>query len=56
MMAGTVFYMPPERAMGGEGTLRSDLYPLGARLYEILTGRPRCLGDDSVAFIRHQLG
>ena len=51
MMVGTVFYMPPEQAMGGEVTPRSDLYSLGAMLYEMVTGRPLFLGDDSVAII-----
>ncbi len=51
MMVGTVAYMPPEQAMGGEVTPRSDLYSLGAMLYEMVAGRPPFLGDDSIAII-----
>jgi tetratricopeptide (TPR) repeat protein len=51
MMVGTVTYMPPEQAMGGKITAKVDLYSLGAMLYEMVTGRPPFVGDDSIAII-----
>ncbi len=55
MMVGTVSYMPPEQALGGEVTPRSNLYSLGAMLYELVTGRPPFLGDDTIAIIGQHL-
>ena len=55
MMVGTVAYMPPEQALGGEVTPRSDLYSVGAMLYEMVCGRPPFLGDDPVAIISQHI-
>jgi class 3 adenylate cyclase len=55
MMLGTVVYMPPEQALGKAPDARSDLYSLGAMLYEMVTGRPPFLGDDAVAIISQHI-
>ena len=55
MTVGTVSYLPPEQAIGTEVTPQSDLYSLGAMLYEMVTRRPPFIGDDTIAIIGQHL-
>ncbi len=51
MIVGTAAYLPPEQALGRPLDARSDLYSLGAMLYEMVTGQPPFRGDDLLAVV-----
>jgi hypothetical protein len=51
MIVGTVAYMSPEQAMAGAVTPKTDLYSLGAMLYEMVAGRPPFVGENAIAVV-----
>jgi predicted ATPase/tRNA A-37 threonylcarbamoyl transferase component Bud32 len=51
VIVGTVAYVAPENALGKGADARSDLYSLGAVLYEAVTGKPPFPGEDPVKII-----
>src|SRR5260370_26637490 len=48
---GSLYYMPPEQVRGAEADARSDIYSLGALLYELTTGKRPFDGDKAFSII-----
>lgn len=55
LLMGTVPYMSPEQASGGQIDPRSDIFSLGVVLYEMLAGHPPFQGEDPAEVVNSVL-
>ena len=52
---GTPNYISPEQAGGGRADARSDIYSLGATMYEMVSGKPPFVGDSPLTVVMQHL-
>ena len=55
VIAGTVFYLAPEQALGQPLDGRTDLYAVGVMLYELTAGRLPFAAEDPLAVVSQHL-
>ncbi len=55
VLIGTPFYMSPEQCLGDPLDARSDVYSIGAILYEMLSGAPPFTGNSPTAVLARHL-
>ena len=55
VLIGTPFYMSPEQCLGDQLDARSDVYSIGAILYEMLAGAPPFTGNTPTAVLARHL-
>ncbi|HEY9871128.1 MAG TPA: serine/threonine-protein kinase, partial [Candidatus Obscuribacterales bacterium] len=52
---GTSYYMSPEQCMGLGVDARSDIYAVGCIMYEVFTGQPPFVGDNTLDTLQKQI-
>ena len=55
MRIGTLWYMSPEQIKGGNASVASDIYALGATLYQMVAGKVPFGGDSEYAVMKGHL-
>jgi len=55
IVVGSPHYLAPEVARGADATIQSDMYALGATLFEMLTGKPPYKGETPLEVISAHL-
>ncbi len=52
---GSVHYLPPEQANGGNSSVKSDIYSLGILMFELVTGKVPFKGENAVEIVIKQM-